>query len=117
MTASILKWIFYQIVGIIYDVIPNTPGDEFWLYDMPINPTNVPSIMIFNKPIDRTPEQMLDSFLKKLIHPEHNHRTQVRTVKIFGKYYLKKITPEELGVWKKENTGICYDIKTEKDLI
>lgn len=114
--SSILKWIFYQGVGLAYGVIPSTAGDEFWLYDYPINPTNVPSVMIFNKPKDITPEQMLDRFRSKLEHPVHNHRTQIKAIKILGKHFLQKIPDQELAQWKKDNLRICWDIKTEKDL-
>ena len=60
---------------------------------------------------------MLDSLLLKLRHPVHNHRTQVRAVKIFGKHFLEKIPEKDMDQWRKENTGICWDVRTEKDLI
>tara|TARA_B110001450_G_scaffold203972_1_gene193572 strand:- start:109 stop:558 length:450 start_codon:yes stop_codon:yes gene_type:complete len=54
--ASGVKMAFYQIVGLVYGIVPTTSLDDFWLYDYPINPINVPACIIFNKPKDRTPQ-------------------------------------------------------------
>ena len=59
MMASMVKSIVYQIIGMIYGMTPTSALDDFWMYDYPINQINVPGCCVFNKPTDRTPEQML----------------------------------------------------------
>ena len=96
LASSIVKMGFYHIVGFIYGMTPSTAHDDFWLYDYPINPINVPSVMIFSKPKDKTPEQMMDHFLKN-IDKKGRDRVRVRCVVKFGKYFFKPIlegTPE-----------------------
>ena len=47
----------------------------------------------------------------------HN-RTKVKLVKKFGKYFWKEPkTTEELAKWKKENTKILWDVKTDQDIL
>jgi len=42
------------------------------------------------------------------------NRTKVKLVKKFGKYFWKEPkTKEELTKWKKENTKILWDVKTD----
>jgi len=48
--SSVVKYIFYQIVGLVLGLEPTTPMDDFWLYDYPINPICIPSIITFAKP-------------------------------------------------------------------
>ena len=40
-------------------------------------------------------------------------------VKMFGKYFLKAIPKDspDFARWKKESTGIKWDIKTDQDLL
>lgn len=59
MVACLIKWVIYQIIGFIFGMQPLSPLDDFWLYDFPINRLNVPTTCIFNKPKDKSPEQML----------------------------------------------------------
>jgi hypothetical protein len=54
--SSVVKYIFYVIVGKIYGMVPLTAMDDFWVYDYPINPINVPACLVFGKPKDKSPE-------------------------------------------------------------
>ena len=65
LASSFVKYIFYHIVGKVFGLIPTTALDDFWLYDYPINPINVPAVLIFNKPKEKTPEQMMDFIISK----------------------------------------------------
>lgn len=47
IASSYFKYIFYQIVGKILGLEPTTMMDDFWLYDYPINPIAIPSIITF----------------------------------------------------------------------
>ena len=105
---------FYHIVGFFYGMTPSTPHDDFWLYDFPINPINCPAAVIFSKPKDRTPEQMIDQIIKN-IDPQGRDRVRTRCVVKFGKYFFKSIpdgTPE-YERWKKECIVILWEVKTE----
>jgi len=57
LMSSIIKHIFYRILGIFLGMQPTTPMDDFWLYDYPINPICVPSIITFDRPKNGTIEQ------------------------------------------------------------
>ena len=50
MGSAMVKYVFYHIVGLALGLTPTTSMDDFWLYDYPINPIVVPSIMVFKKP-------------------------------------------------------------------
>ena len=111
--AVLLKRFLYQIIGCIYGLEPLSASDDFYLYDHQINPINVPSFVVFPKS-DRNPEEFLDSMLQKL---GRDHRCSVKFVKIFGKYFFKKLSDEEYKHWKETKTGVKYDIKTEQEAI
>ena len=49
---------------------------------------NVPSCCIFNKPTDKTPEQMLQQIIE---NTDFKTRTRGRMVKMFGKNFFKEI--------------------------
>ena len=97
-------------------MVPTTSLDDFWLYDYPINPINIPSCIVFGKPKDRTPQQMMDQILNSI---SLKSRTRGTMVKIFGKYFIKdmKRGSKEYEKWLKEGTGILYDIKTDQDIL
>jgi hypothetical protein len=67
MGSAFVKYIFYQIVGLVLGLTPTTAMDDFWLYDYPINPIIVPSILTFAKPGPEygTPEQQWEVILKR----------------------------------------------------
>lgn len=48
---------------------------------------------------------------------DRGHRCSVKYVKLFGKYFLKKLSDEEHAKWIKTNTGIAPDIKTDDELL
>ena len=105
----LFKYIVYTIIGALYDITPLTPIEEFWLWDLPINPMNVPSIVIFNK-CSKDPEEMMDDILKCVRHDTH---CDLKLVKIMGKYFFKKLSDDEYYRWKKTNTGVLADITTD----
>jgi hypothetical protein len=116
LASSLVKMAFYNVVGLAYDMTPSTAHDDFWLYDYPINPINIPSAMIFNKPNEKTPEEMMDHIVKNL---SLKSRTRVKCVVKFGKYFFKEIpegTPE-YQQWRKENMVILWDVKTDQELL
>ena len=86
--SSVIKYFFYHIVGLILGLEPTTPMDDFWLYDYPINPIVVPSIITFKKPgpDQGTVEQQWEKILSRV---REGHRTRVHLVKRLGKYFIK----------------------------
>lgn len=116
LLSSMVKSIFYQIVGLIYGLTPSTLHDDFWLYDFQINPLNIPSVIVFNKSKDRTPEQWMEHMAKCM---NFKNRTRAKTVQLFGKYYFQDIPVDspEYQTWKKENLFILWDIKTDQDIL
>ena len=90
-----------------------TPQDEFWLYVYPINPINIPSVMVFKRTkMDNTKfySKILDGLGRK-------DRCSIKQVKMFSKYFFKRLTEVEYQDWKKTHTGIREDIRTDKELI
>lgn len=57
-----VKYAIYQLIGLVLGMTPLTGLEDFWLYDLPINPMNIPSILVFNK-TDKDPNEMLESML------------------------------------------------------
>lgn len=110
--SSVVKYIFYQIVGLVLGLEPTTPMDDFWLYDYPINPIVIPSIITFKKPgpDQGTVEQQWARILSRV---EEGHRTRVHLVKRFGKYFVKTTPKEDAQKFYKEHCGILYDVKTD----
>lgn len=56
--AVFVKYMMYRLIGVVFNCEPTTAMDDFWLYDFPINPINIPSAMIINKP-KMEPEEMI----------------------------------------------------------
>ena len=64
--------------------------DDFWLYDLPVNPMNVPTVLVFNRPNQnsifyKNPKVALNTFISRL---GKKHRCSLKIVKIFGKYFF-----------------------------
>lgn len=89
---------------------PLTAYEDFWLYDLPVNPFGMPSILVFNK-TDRDPTEMYESILQKCRYDTH---CDLKMVKMLGKYFFKPLDEEEYKKWKKTNTGILTDITTDE---
>ena len=86
-----IKYFIYYFIGMVYGLQPLTGMEDFWLYDLPINPMNIPSILVFKKShID--PNAMLDHMLKCIKHDTH---CDLKFVKKSGKYFFKKLTDKE----------------------
>jgi hypothetical protein len=97
----------------MYGLEALSPIDDFWLYDSEINPINVPSFIVFDKP-DVKPEEFVKRMQQRL---GRDHRCGVKLVKCWGKYFFKKLDDKEWEYYKKNNIGIKEDIKTEKEAI
>ena len=89
---------------------PTTPMDDFWLYDFPINPICVPSIITFERPKNGTIDQQFDTILNRV---EAGHRTRCYLVKYFGKYFLKDQSLKDF----KKRCEILHDVKSDKDVL
>ena len=111
--AISIKYVVYKLIGLLYDCEPTTAMDDFWFYDLPINPINIPIAMVIDKP-QKDPSEMLKQFIA---NQEKGHRCSVKHVKLFGKYFLKKLSDEEYAKWLKTNTGVVHDVKTEDELL
>lgn len=110
--AVLIKQFAYKFYGHIYGLEALGAIDDFWLYDSEINPVNVPSFIVFDKP-DVKPEEFIQRFQKNL----RGHRCGVKLVKFWGKYFFEKLNDEEWEYAKKNNMGIKADITTEKEAI
>ena len=60
--AVSIKYAVYRLIGLLYDCEPTTAMDDFWFYDLPINPINIPIALIIDKP-QKDPEEMLRQFI------------------------------------------------------
>lgn len=56
--------------------------------------------------MQRTQERIRNSSIRTIVTS--------KVVKKFGKYFLKSLTEGEYSEWKKTNSGILWDIKTEE---
>jgi len=52
--------------------------------------------------------------LKKL---GKGHRCAIKYVKLFGKHYFQELNKEEYAKWRKTNTGVIYDVRTDEEMI
>ena len=89
--AIFLKFLFYKTIGIFYGLEMMTANDEFWLFDYPINPINVPSYLVFKR-TKISPEQFMENLYRRL---GRGNRCSVRHKKILGKYYLELLNDQE----------------------
>lgn len=56
--AIFVKWLIYQLIGIVCGMEPLSANDDFWLWDAPVNQASVPSFIVFDKS-DIKPEAMV----------------------------------------------------------
>lgn len=108
-----LKYAIYYVVGFLYGMRPLTAYEDFWLYDLPVNPYGIPSILIFNK-TDKDPTEMYESILQKTRYDTH---CDLKMVKMLGKYFFKPLDEEEYQTWKRTHTGILTDVNTDEEII
>jgi hypothetical protein len=113
LASVMIKDALHHLVGWFLDVEPLTANDELWLYDFPINPVNVPSFLVIKK-TNTDPEVMFQKMFKAI---GREHRCGVKMVKIFGKYYFKKLNDEEYAKYIKVYCGIKPEITSEKEAI
>ena len=94
-----------------------TTGDEIYLFDIPANPINIPGVLTMSKPPPSEPFDpagILETMLNRL-HPDH--RSFVRIEKLFGKYFYKILSGDELKQAKRMNSGVIEDIKSEQEAL
>lgn len=96
LATIFLKYIFYYILGYFMNMRPLTAYEDFWLYDLPVNPYGIPTIMVFNK-TEVDPQEMYESILRKARYDTH---CDLKMVKMFGKYFFKPINEQEYKLWK-----------------
>jgi len=111
--AIFIKWCFFFTLGLVLGLEMMSPHDEFWLYDYPSNPCNVPSFLVFKR-TKQKPEDFMENLFKSL---GRSHRCSIKPVKILGKYYFQQLNDEEYARSKKTHTGIREDLKTDDELI
>jgi|APSaa5957512535_1039671.scaffolds.fasta_scaffold68776_3 hypothetical protein len=110
MVTVVIKDIIHNFIGWLLDLDPLTSNDETWLYDFPINPVNIPSFLVIKK-TKTDPDVMFHKMFKAI--GRGRHRCGVKMIKIFGKYYFKKLNDEEYERYINVYCGINYDIKSE----
>jgi len=93
----------------IYGLEPLSSNDEYWLYDMPANPPNGTSFIIFNKP-EGDPQQFLNTVVRRV---GRGHRCSVKLTKMFGKHFFEKLSDEEYKTWVRTNTAVKPEITSE----
>lgn len=109
----VIKYEIYYCLAFLHGLQPLTPNEDFWLYDLPINPMNIPSLLVMDK-IKKDPQEFYNHILKCV---RHNTHCDLKFVKMFGKYFFKKLDDNEYKEWKKTSTGILTDLKTEEQVI
>lgn len=116
--ALIIKYMFYKVVAIAYGYNMLTANDELYLTDYPVNPINIVGVIRYKKekgkPIDW--KKMGEKYLDVTLNPPAQRMFEI-VVKKWGKYFLRRATPEE---WKnhycKTNFGIIDDITSKEEL-
>ena len=110
LAAALTKHIIYCIVAKVHGYEVLTAMDEFYLYDMPVNPINMGSIFTFNRPIDQKPEEVLETIIKRI---GDYHRVKVKIIKRYHRYFYQVLNEEEKKKWMRSNCGVIDDIKTD----
>ena len=111
--AVLLKNLLYKVIGYIYNLEPLGAADDFYMYDQNINPLYIPSFLVTDR-TNQKPETVVENVLAQI---GRNHRCSVKLVKVFGKYYFKKLSDKEYEDWKKTHTGVRYDITNSQQAI
>ena len=109
-----LKYLFYQVVGWVMDMEPLSAQDDFYLFDLPINPLNIPSFMICKRSYKMTPQEFINHGFKSL---GRDHRCSHKHYKFFGKYFFKKLNDEEYRKYQKTNVVVVEDVRNDREMI
>ena len=84
INAVLIKSYVYKLYARLNGLEALSAIDDFWLYDAPINPINVPSFIVFDKPDVPT-----DTFINRMNERlGREHRCAVKLVKFWGKYFF-----------------------------
>lgn len=110
--AIFIKWVFYNIIAKVYGLNFMTVNDEFFLYDYPINPINIPVFMVTDK-LNEDPEESLKRITKITGKGGFKRRNGIKHRKICGKYFFELLSKDDLSKYNKMRTGVNYDVKCE----
>ena len=71
LSAVYIKIEFYNYIALENGLETLTFMDEFYLYDLPVNPINIPIFMIINRPNkeEGTPEDFLKTIIQRMNGP------------------------------------------------
>ena len=114
--AIFMKWVFYNMIAIVYSLNFMSACDDLFLYDFPINPFNIPVFTIVDK-IKEDPEITLKRALKITGEGGFKKRTGIKHRKICGKYFFELLAKDDLKTYIKTRTGIVDNITCEQDAI
>lgn len=81
---------------------------------MPINPNTNVGLFVLEK-FEGDPHKFLSEVLSRP-HPRCK-RFGSKVIKKFGNYYFQRMTKDEKERWLRENTGVVYDVKSERDAL
>lgn len=92
IVQSLLRYVLYRLFCVVKGYEPLTLLDQFWLYDLPVNPMNVPSIMVIERPKAEqgTAEQILEATLKRIDDSPYGARCRYKMISAFGNWFLKR---------------------------
>jgi len=93
--AVVLKWVFYKLVAKFYGLSFMTANDDFFLYDFPINPFNIPVFMVVDK-LDEDPVVSLKRITKITAEGGFKKRNGIKHRKICGKYFFELLSKTDL---------------------
>ena len=117
--ALAVKDVFYRVVALVHGYEIMEAHDELYLYDLPVNRINVTGGVVFQKKKGEKFDAMKVSkiFLDRFLRPPMRRNIDI-IVKKWGKYFLRRPTPEEWrDTYSKTNFAIIDDIKTEQEAV
>lgn len=108
MVAISVKIRLLSLLGQLYGLEATCPNDDIFLLGSPINPINVATVVLLEKPKakDFDPAQYLETLLNRMVP---KLRSFVRIEKMFGKYFLRHLEGEELKKARRNNVGVVED--------
>ena len=58
-------------------------------------------------------EPFFEKMLNRIKNNCNGNRCSIKLTKFLGKYYFQQLTEDEYKLWKKTNTAIIPDIRTD----
>lgn len=90
LAAVFVKYLFYRVVALVYGYESLYFSDDFYLYDLPVNPINIPGYLVFKK--EKGKQYDWDKIMETVFgrySKEPSSRNFMKIEKKFGKYFLK----------------------------